>query len=177
MGLVGTFSPQGSVAAVPGSIYNLLQWVLWAICHAKVCARPPEPIKSMFMVQAKINQIILTFTGLKGRFPVDEAGCPVILAINPEWRKCCNITRMLTIFTQLFGKKSDKDVKELLPLVQKINEEYGKLSPLSNDEQRDMTRPFKHRIAESLEKVDAEIADLNKKGEAEELHVNGKVTL
>src|SRR3546814_12539025 len=98
---------------------------------------------SMFMVQAKINQIILTFTGLKGRFPVDEAGCPVILAINPEWRKCCNITRMLTIFTKLFGKKSDKDVKELLPLFQKFNEEYGKLSPSSNYELKATTQPFK----------------------------------
>src|SRR3546814_10109312 len=84
---------------------------------------------------------------------------------------------MLTIFTKLFGKKSDKGVKELLPLVQKINEEYGKLSPLSNDELRDKTRTFKQRIAESLEKVDAEIADLKKQGEAEDLHVHEKVTL
>src|SRR3546814_19167552 len=84
---------------------------------------------------------------------------------------------MLTIFTKLFGKKSDKDVKELLPLVQKINEEYGKLSPLSNDELRDKTRTFKQRIAESLEKVDEEIADLKKQGEAEDLHVPEKVTL
>src|SRR3546814_4022569 len=84
---------------------------------------------------------------------------------------------MLTILKKLFGKKSEKKVKELLPLVQKINEEYGKLSPLSNDELRDKTRTFKQRIAESLEKVDAEIADLKKQGEAEDLHVHEKVTL
>src|SRR3546814_17460488 len=120
---MGNFATQGSVPVFTGGIDNLLQGGLWAIFHAKGGSRPPETIKRMFMVQAKINQIIPTFTGLKGRFPVDEAGCPVILAINPEWRKCCNIPRLLTIFTKLLGKKPDKDVKELHQLVQTITEE------------------------------------------------------
>lgn len=84
---------------------------------------------------------------------------------------------MLDIFTKLFGKKSDKDVKEVRPLVQKINEEYEKLSSLSNDELRAKTGEFKQRIADHLREIDDEIADLKKQGEAEGLHVNEKVTL
>ncbi|QEC51342.1 preprotein translocase subunit SecA [Anseongella ginsenosidimutans] len=84
---------------------------------------------------------------------------------------------MLNIFTKLFGTKSDKDVKGLLPLVQKINEEYDKLQSLSNDGLRDKTTEFKQRIAEYLQKIDGEIAELKKQGEAEGIQVHEKVTL
>jgi len=40
------------------------------------------------------------------------------------------------VITSLFGKKSDKDVKFILPLVKEILEEQDKLKDISNDELR-----------------------------------------
>ena len=38
------------------------------------------------------------------------------------------------IVTKVFGKKSDKDIKKVLPVVAEINEEYNKLISLSDDD-------------------------------------------
>lgn len=40
------------------------------------------------------------------------------------------------IMEAVFGKKSDKDIKGIMPLVEKINAEYDQLTNLSNDELR-----------------------------------------
>lgn len=57
---------------------------------------------------------------------------------------------MLDFFTKsiskLFGTKSDRDLKEIQPIVEKIQAEYPKLSSLSNDQLRDKTLEFKKRI-------------------------------
>ncbi|MFS8615973.1 MAG: preprotein translocase subunit SecA [Solitalea sp.] len=84
---------------------------------------------------------------------------------------------MLNIFTKLFGKKSDKDVKQVLPIVQQINEEFEKLQSLNNDELRGRTIELKRRVAERLADIDQEIAGLKKQGEAEDVQVSEKVTL
>jgi preprotein translocase subunit SecA len=55
------------------------------------------------------------------------------------------------------GRKSEKDVKALMPLVDKINEEYEKLLSLSNDELRGKSIIFKDRIREYLTEIDEEI--------------------
>ncbi|MET1054173.1 MAG: hypothetical protein ABWY16_02610, partial [Pedobacter sp.] len=57
---------------------------------------------------------------------------------------------MLGFLTKVFGSKSDRDIKAIQPLVIKINEEYAKLSALSNDELRNKTVYFKDVIAKSL---------------------------
>ncbi|MDB5014645.1 MAG: Protein translocase subunit SecA, partial [Daejeonella sp.] len=41
---------------------------------------------------------------------------------------------MLGFLNKIFGSKSDRDIKLIQPLVDKIKEEYSKLSSLSNDE-------------------------------------------
>jgi preprotein translocase subunit SecA len=46
---------------------------------------------------------------------------------------------MLGFLTKVFGSKSERDIKALQPIVIKINEEYSKLSVLSNDELRNKT--------------------------------------
>ena len=38
------------------------------------------------------------------------------------------------IVTKVFGKKSDKDLKALLPIVNQINEQYALLENLNDDE-------------------------------------------
>ena len=44
--------------------------------------------------------------------------------------------------TKIFGKKSDKDIKLILPLVKQVLEEQKKLSGISNDELRGKTQYF-----------------------------------
>lgn len=72
---------------------------------------------------------------------------------------------MLKFLSKLFGSKSERDIKAIMPIVNQIKEEYSKLTNLSNDELRDKTFDFKQRIAEYLKELDAEIAELNQKAE------------
>jgi preprotein translocase subunit SecA len=68
----------------------------------------------------------------------------------------------------IFGNKSDRDYKEMQPVVQQINAEYEKLKSLSHDQLRAKTAEFKARIAEHLNDIDAEINGLKAQAEAEE---------
>ena len=73
---------------------------------------------------------------------------------------------MLKFLSKLFGSKSERDIKGIQPIVNKIKEEYEKLASLSNDDLRAKTANFKSRIAEYLREIDEEIASL--KNQAEE---------
>jgi preprotein translocase subunit SecA len=83
---------------------------------------------------------------------------------------------MLGILSKIFGgNKSEKDVKIIRPMVEEINQHFAAYQSLSNDELRAKTIEFKTRIKDHLQKLDTEIAELNKK--AEELpfnEINGK---
>ncbi len=73
---------------------------------------------------------------------------------------------MLGIISKLFGgNKSDKDVKKIMPQVQKINEYFAAYASLSNDELRGKTTEFRQRIQEYLKALDEEIAEKNKAAE------------
>lgn len=67
---------------------------------------------------------------------------------------------MLNFISKIFGSKSDRDIKAIRPIVDKINEEYSKLSSLSNDELRGRTLNFKHRIQESLSEINGKIIEI-----------------
>ena len=65
---------------------------------------------------------------------------------------------MFKFISGLFGgSKSEKDVKEIRPLVQKINEHYASFQALSNDALRSKTTEFKSRIKDSLTEIDNNI--------------------
>jgi len=64
---------------------------------------------------------------------------------------------MLQTIKKLFGSKSDKDIKEITPLANKIHEEYKVISKLSNDELRQKTIEFKAKISAYLEAEQKEI--------------------
>nr|MDQ3049124.1 preprotein translocase subunit SecA [Bacteroidota bacterium] len=78
---------------------------------------------------------------------------------------------MLDFFTKtvskLFGTKSERDLKEIQPLVDKILEEFPKFASLSNDELRAKTLSFKKRILEFSSKEQAEIDDIKKSMETD----------
>jgi len=74
---------------------------------------------------------------------------------------------MLKIISKLFGgNKSEKDVKQMLPIVQKANEFFRQYETLTNDELRNKTVEFRQRIKEHLTGIDAEIESRKQEAEA-----------
>ena len=60
---------------------------------------------------------------------------------------------MLNSFLKMIsgGTKSDRDIKNLTPLVEKAKVEFAKLQALDNDELREMTLSFKRQIADAVQ--------------------------
>jgi len=65
----------------------------------------------------------------------------------------------------IFGSKSERDLKELNPIAEKVKAEFPKMASLSNDELRDKTNQFKQRIRDHIRDVEAEISALEKNAE------------
>lgn len=84
---------------------------------------------------------------------------------------------MLGFLAKIFGSKSERDIKALQPIVAQINEEYIKLSSLTNDEIRNKTLEFKATIATALADIDQKISDLKAKAESPELSLQEKTNL
>ena len=61
------------------------------------------------------------------------------------------------------GKKYDRDIKEILPIVEAIKKVYPTLEGLSNDELRGKTAEFRHRISEHLGDIDTKMTDIRSK--------------
>lgn len=85
---------------------------------------------------------------------------------------------MLNFISKLFGSKSERDVKAIAPIVEKIKAEFAKLDQLSNDELRAKTIYFKETIKEGLAKIDAEILEIKTRTEEDlKMEVSEKVEL
>ena len=68
---------------------------------------------------------------------------------------------MFKLISGLFGgSKSEKDVNEIRPLVQKINAHFASYQAMSNDALRSKTSEFKARIKVSLTEIDNNISAL-----------------
>lgn len=70
--------------------------------------------------------------------------------------------------TKIFGTKSERDIKALMPIVENIKNEYAKLASLSDDELRGKTAEFKSRIAAFLSDIDNQITSLHTSAEETE---------
>jgi preprotein translocase subunit SecA len=75
---------------------------------------------------------------------------------------------------KIFGSKSNRDIKEVGPIVDAINEYFTSYQSLSNDELRGKTLEFRARINEYLSDIDAQIVELNKSAESEEKGLDEK---
>ena len=84
---------------------------------------------------------------------------------------------LLGILGKLFGNKYDKDVKEITPLVDKINEEFSKLSSLSNNELREKTTEFKKQISDFISEEKSKIETLKEKSNLTETKTEEKEEL
>ena len=71
------------------------------------------------------------------------------------------------ILKKLFGNKSDRDMKELLPVVAKVNTEWEKIKNLSHDELRAVTEDMKKQVHAYIEEENSEITELKRKVEEE----------
>ncbi len=67
--------------------------------------------------------------------------------------------------SKLFGTKSDRDLKEINPIVDKILAEYAKLSAISNDALREKTATFKSTITNYTKAEQTQINELKDKAE------------
>eukprot|EP01035_Chromulina_nebulosa_P060433 gene60433-82687_t len=81
------------------------------------------------------------------------------------------INSIIKGISKIFGDKSEKDIKEMKPLVDEINRYFEQYKGLSNDELRGKTIEFKNRIADFLKEIDAEIAELRYRTEGGELNI------
>lgn len=71
------------------------------------------------------------------------------------------------VLKKLFGNKSDRDMKELLPIVGQVNAEWEKLKGLSHDELREVANGLKAKIKAHIREEEEEIAALKKRVEEE----------
>jgi preprotein translocase subunit SecA len=84
---------------------------------------------------------------------------------------------MLKLLQKVFGSKNEKDVRQLLPIVDQINAEFAKLSSLSDDELRAKTQEFKGRIQQAIGEIEAEITELRGKLKEDLQHEDRQDTL
>jgi preprotein translocase subunit SecA len=83
---------------------------------------------------------------------------------------------MLGFISKMFGgNKSEKDVKKILPIVEKVNQNFTAYNSLSNDQLRSKTQEFRERIKNHIGGIDTEITEKNKAAEGLAFNdLNGK---
>ncbi|MFM9838383.1 MAG: preprotein translocase subunit SecA [Cyclobacteriaceae bacterium] len=69
---------------------------------------------------------------------------------------------MLKLIAKLFGTKSEKDIKRMMPLVEETKLEGEKLLSISHDELRGRTLAIQGEINQKLKPIDDQLADLHK---------------
>ena len=76
---------------------------------------------------------------------------------------------------KVFGSKSERDLKEIVPYVALINAEYAKLAGLSDAELREQTGKVRQQLAEKLSGIDGQIGALHQRiADEPTLHIDQK---
>ncbi len=78
---------------------------------------------------------------------------------------------------KVFGNKADRDLRQISPYIEKINQEYEKIKSLSNDDLRKKTLELKEYVRNSIREEEQEIEQVRKKLGAEETGVDEKEQL
>jgi preprotein translocase subunit SecA len=82
------------------------------------------------------------------------------------------------ILKSFLGSKSDRDFKETLPYVEKVNSSFSGLAQLSNDELRAKTESFKQHIQNHILEIGIELTQLTESAESNlemDLHEKEKI--
>jgi preprotein translocase subunit SecA len=82
-----------------------------------------------------------------------------------------DITKLLAKF---LGNKSERDMKDITPLVDKVQEIYHNLSSVSNDELRNMTFVLKDKIQAYVSDEENKLVEYKEKGEDPNVEVSEK---
>src|SRR5258708_20973114 len=69
---------------------------------------------------------------------------------------------MLKLIAKLFGTKSEKDIKRIMPLVEETKREGERMKAFSHDDLRGQTREVQAYINEKLKPIDDQLAELHK---------------
>ncbi|HPS12935.1 MAG TPA: preprotein translocase subunit SecA, partial [Prolixibacteraceae bacterium] len=67
--------------------------------------------------------------------------------------------------SKMFGTKSDRDIREIAPVVEAINAEYKRISGMTNDGLRAESALVKQKIRDYIQAEENEIAELREKAE------------
>lgn len=78
---------------------------------------------------------------------------------------------------KFFGTKSDKDIKELTPIVDEINKHFASYASISNDLLRAKTATFKKRLTDATKSVQFEIDALKAKIDDDKIDLSEKEDL
>ena len=78
------------------------------------------------------------------------------------------------IISKFLGNKSDRDMKDILPLVDKIKELYETFHTLTNDELRERSYVLKAKIQGYVDEERKELVTLKKQAEDIEVDVSLK---
>src|SRR5688572_10194795 len=70
---------------------------------------------------------------------------------------------MLKLIAKLFGTKSEKDIKRVMPLVEETKQEGERIKSLSNDALRGETKKIQEQINQELKNIDDQLAGLHQK--------------
>ena len=81
------------------------------------------------------------------------------------------------ILKKLFGDKSQKDLKELSPIINDTAEEFVKVQQFSDDELREQTLIFKEEIKSSYQHITVENQQLKQQSSSSELSIQDKEAL
>ncbi len=79
------------------------------------------------------------------------------------------------ILGKILGNKSERDISEISPLVEKIKKEYDRVSQLSNDQLREESWRLKALIRERIKAEEEELAALKEKAEEVEIQESEKL--
>ncbi|MGF7139317.1 preprotein translocase subunit SecA [Roseimarinus sediminis] len=77
--------------------------------------------------------------------------------------------------SNLFGTKSDRDIKEIMPVVETVKAEYERIKALSHDELRAETALVRKRINEYIKAEEDEIAELQAQAEEASIEESEKI--
>jgi preprotein translocase subunit SecA len=78
------------------------------------------------------------------------------------------------VLKQFLGTKSERDLKEIMPIVAKIHTEYQRISLLSNDDLRNESQKLKIYIREQINAKELEIKNLKEDLENPEIDIDDK---
>ncbi len=75
------------------------------------------------------------------------------------------------VLTKFFGNKSDRDIKEVTPILEKIKAEYEKIVNLSNDDLRQRTEDVKQEIQDYIKEETEKIKSLKANAENDDVDI------